>query len=374
MATFKRKIFYLSGFDPRGASFYHRMMAEQAAADAARGGPGIAVGRRRTLDAARAEWTIEAPGTATSYTCLRWEDLVRAAWIRDPRRLVARGFATYWRYLTLSDWPRVLALPRAPLTTLYYPLAAMVAVPLLLALAAGLLLGLVLPGWAAALLGLAIGAAGSVPVLVRLRALWLVRLYVFNDLLARGRPVPGLDARLDLFADAIAAELAAGDADEVLLVTHSNGSILAFPLVERLLARTGGTLPGHFAVVTLAQCIPLVALRRDAAAYRASIATVAAVPFRWIDISFPPDGACYAGVDPFALGRPPRVATDLTMLSPRFFRFRDAEVYEARRKQKYELHFEYLRTGQRPSPIDILGITTAPHPIAQSIDAFRLIA
>ena len=32
MPAFKRKIFYLSGFDPRGARFYHQLFAEQAEA------------------------------------------------------------------------------------------------------------------------------------------------------------------------------------------------------------------------------------------------------------------------------------------------------------------------------------------------------
>ena len=30
MSGYKRKIFYLSGFDPRGARFYHQMFGEQA--------------------------------------------------------------------------------------------------------------------------------------------------------------------------------------------------------------------------------------------------------------------------------------------------------------------------------------------------------
>lgn len=368
MATFKRKCFYLSGFDPRGAPFYHRSYTEQAAKR-----PGIAVGKRRNLGEGLAAWDVrnEVEDVETTYTCLRWEDLVSRAWIRDPGKLVAKGLATYWRYLTRSDWPRVLALPRDPLTTLYYPLAAMVLVPLLIALVVGVLAGLLLPWWAALALGLLAGGLLAIPVLVRMRALWLVRLYVFNDALARGRPIAGLDARLDLFADAIEAAVRAGDADEVLLITHSNGSILAMPLMERLLDRFGGTMPVGFAVVTLAQCIPLVALRRDAEAYRAQIRRVAAGRFRWFDIGFPPDGACYALVDPFALGRPEAQAAELELSSPRFFLFHEKGPYEALRKQKYELHFEYLREQPIPSPLGHIAMTAGRRTVAEALAAFR---
>ncbi|WCT75334.1 hypothetical protein PQ455_08990 [Sphingomonas naphthae] len=374
MASFKRKCFYLSGFDPRGAPHYHRMYAEQVEKHGRLAGETITVSRRRTINESIAGWQVvnETAGVETDYYNLRWDDLVRTAWIREPIRLVVKGLATYWRYLTQSDWPRVLALPRHPLTTLYYPLAAMLLIPLLLILLATGLLAIALPlKWALPIAILA-GVAGAIPLLIRMRALWLVRLYVFNDALARGRDFRGMDERLDGFVEAI-AEALASDADEVLVITHSNGSIIAVPLMDRLIARMGGTLPAKFALVTFGQCIPLVALRRDAGGYREKIRAIAATDFHWYDFSFPADGACYAMVDPFALGEPKVVNATMHLLSPRFFAFYEADVYQALRKQKYELHFDYLRCQDRISPASLLSLTAGPRPIAESVAAFRAI-
>ena len=374
MASFKRKCFYLSGFDPRGAPHYHRLYSEQMEKHARLGGETISVSRRRAINDSIAGWQVvnTTAGVETDYYNLRWDDLVRTAWIREPIRLVMKGLATYWRYLTRSDWPKVLALPRHPLTTLYYPLAAMLLIPLLLTAVATGLLAIALPLKWALPIAILIGVGGSIPLLVRLRALWLVRLYVFNDALARGRDFRGMNQRLDDFVEAI-AEALAGDADEVLVVTHSNGSIIAVPLMDRLIARLGGQVPAKFALVTFGQCIPLVALRRDAGGYREKIRAIAATAFRWYDISFPADGACYAMVDPFALGQPETVNASLDLMSPRFFAFYEDGVYQALRKQKYELHFDYLRCQDRISPISLPSLTAGPRPIAESVAAFRAI-
>ena len=65
--------------------------------------------------------------------------------------------------------------------------------------------------------------------------------------------------------------------------------------------------------------------------------------FRWLDIGSITDGACIAGIDPCVSTEHPRRA-DLFQTSPRWFKYCDPATYDARRRNKYEVHFDYLRS------------------------------
>jgi hypothetical protein len=119
-----------------------------------------------------------------------------------------------------------------------------------------------------------------------------------------GRPI-WHSPRLDRFAETIAGALPAEAGwDEVLLVSHSNGAILAAEVTARLLARHGGALPPRLALVTLGASLPMLGARRDAHGFAQTMATLAQGRFAWLDIGSPTDGAATPLVDPW-LGQPP---------------------------------------------------------------------
>ncbi|HEV7291547.1 MAG TPA: hypothetical protein VGN79_04440 [Devosia sp.] len=369
MAVLKRKIFYIAGFDARGARYYHHLLDEQLASHAAKTGERITVSPRTHGSRMRDDWAVEnaTAGVSTAFTFLRWDDLVRVAWVRNPLTLAWRTLWAYLQMLGQLDFARLRPMGRGQLVTFLYPLLLAVVLPAVIALAAfGLLVSFVSVTMAAAL-AVAIGLAGAVPLLRRVHAPWLIRFYIFNAGIAKGWPA-ALDARLDDFVDAIASEV--DGYDEVLLVTHSNGSILAMPVMDRLLARWQGVAPAGFALVTLGQCIPLLACRRDAALFRDTLGRVAQGDFRWIDIGSPPDGAAYHGVNPLLIHADtarPRVE----LISPRFHLFYDPATYHRGLRNKFEIHFDYLRSGDRVSPVDLPSLTTAPRPIDDAVDAVR---
>lgn len=372
MAGFKRKVFYVGGFDPRGVRFYHALAAEQVARYAALTGAPATVSTRRAVGPHRADWTIADPaaGVETEHSFLRWDDIVRAAWIRNPVTLAVRAWRAYRAYLRHLDFRTGRTLGRGPLVTLFYPPVVSLLFPLLLALPIGAVAAIWLPGWLAALVGLAGGILVAAPLLSRIHAPWLLRFFVFNSELGGGEADPAIETRLDAFADEIAASFS-GEWDEILLLTHSNGSILAVPLMVRLLERHPA-LPPQFALVTMGHCIPLVACRRDAVRFHDQLRTLARADFRWIDIGSPPDGAAYHGVNPMAIVAPdPRPRMEL--LSPRFHLFYNPDTYHKGYANKYEIHFDYLRVGDRVSPIDYPSLMTAPRPIDASVAAFRTI-
>ena len=371
MPAFKRKIFYLSGFDPRGARFYHQLYAEQAAAFGAMHGADIDVGKRRKLPPHSVAWQVQDKGsdTESDFVFLGWDDVVRAHWVKNPLALFGRSVAAYYKFTRWGDWPIVNLFPRGVRIAFYYPGVSAVLLPILL----GLLLwfpAVAMLGWgwgmaAAALIGVAV----SMFILRKIQGFWLLRFIIFNDTLADDRLDPAIEARMDEFVDLIRASLDQ-DWDEILFVTHSNGSIMGIPMMARLLDMCGGRLPDRFAFVTLGSCIPLIGCRRDSHRFRALLDRVGQGEFLWLDIGSITDGACIAGIDP-CVSTPRARRANLFQTSPRWFKYCDPSTYEARRRNKYQVHFDYLRTFDRLSPLDFIATTSGPRPLAASIEAFR---
>ncbi len=357
MPVTKRKVFYLSGFDPRGARHYYQWYRDAAARYTGLTAEPIEVSPREGD-----RWTIthHSAHVATEYHFLAWDDIVRKAWIRNPLMLVLRCLGMYGYYIRHFRWHYKLQLPRPPLITFFSPLAILLAVPFGLSL-----LGwIILPYWAA----LSLGIAASIPFASRLKSLWLLRLLLYNTAVAKAH-TPDLMKRIDQFAESIGKALADGT-DEILLVGHSNGAILMIYLLDRLLAQTGGTLPPQLRVLTLGQCIPIISVLDNAADFSAALSRVAQVPLYWCDIVAPPDGAAYARTSPFFPDHPHHAAT-LVLLNPRFFDYHTPEHYQRLRRDRHRFHFRYLMTGDAPSPLDYVALTAGANTLVESVAEFQ---
>ena len=368
---FRRRLFYLSGFDPRGARFYHDLHREQLARRAERTGEVIAVSERSRGADKCFDWSVDNADadTHTRVTFLRWDDIVGKAWVKGHWNLALKTVRTYANNAFLLKWWTGWQLGKGPMIAMSYPPLFTLGLPLLIGLPIALLLMLVLPWWAAL-------ALASVPavwltrrLILRMRACWLVRLFIFTDDIARLGLPPDLAERLDAFAAQISAALDE-DNDEVLFVAHSNGSILAVPIMLRLLELRGGTLPEQFGLVTYGHCIPMLTGRRDAKWFRAMLHRLSAHAFTWVDIGSPPDGAAFSLIDPL-LPETTHGAIRLTLLNPRFYRFYDPENYRLDYASKYDAHFDYLRCGDRVSPLDLPSLSSAGINLATAIARFR---
>ncbi|MGE0774942.1 MAG: hypothetical protein AB7G25_13970 [Sphingomonadaceae bacterium] len=370
MTAFKRKIFYLSGFDPRGARFYHQLYAEQAAIYARNSGHSLAVSERERAGKANSVWRISdtATGAETDFVFLGWDDVIRAHWVRNPAELLGRSLLAYWRFVRGMDWRQVRRFPRGSLIAFFYPGATAILLPLLLGVLLWLAFGLLLKFPWDFLAATATTIVIAAIIVRKIESLWLLRFIIFNDSFARAVPDPGIERRLDEMADEIQASLRE-PFDELLFVTHSNGSILAVPIMARLLAMNGGKMPPHFAMMTLGSCIPLIGGRRDSKRFHAELTMLANGDFTWLDLGSITDGACTALVDPCGSCETDARPT-LHILSPRWFKYCDPATYDARRRNKYEVHFEYLRTFDRISPLDYIGVTSGARPLPASIAAF----
>lgn len=380
-AARKRHVFFVSGFDPRGASHYHALFQTEAAKQDTVSGTTTTVGQRTRDAQGNSYWSVasvpkasNSGGTRTDtvYEFTRWDDIVRNHWPRSVWRLLADlvfgyslivrsgGIATTWR------------LSRKTLIFLSFPLVV---------LGGCLVVALALSVWAAAAAAgfgaaapVAVAAGASVLVLglwathrleMRLNSTSLVRIFSFCGRLACGQ-VPELDARIAALARKINDTLHHSDVDEVLVVGFSLGSIVSVSGVARALQAlptdASRTRPyPALSLMTLGHCIPMLGLLPQATRFRDELKTLAAAAnLRWIDFSSLTDWGSFAMVDPVDACRitlPKGQKHNPTMRSPRFHTQFAAEVYDKLKRDKLRIHMQYLMSAELPSEYDYFAIT-----------------
>jgi hypothetical protein len=371
----RRHVFFLSGFDPKGASYYHGLYRSQAALQAGINGMSFQVGPRVRTANGDSTWLVtcrSAQGASeTVYEYARWDDIVRAHWPRNGLQVLAAVVRVYanafgWGAALRKVWQRS---PRT-LVSLAYP-----AVYWLLALAVAGAGGWVATRAVAALFppeGLAAyAAAGGAAAILWLLAIawerrintsWLVRIYDFAILWARGE-LPELRQRIDGFAQRMQETLRNPEVDEVLLVGFSVGTMVAVSVAARVQRNASVSDLARFKLLTLGHCIPLLGLIPQAHEFRDELRSLggdARLP--WTDYSSPTDWGSFALVEPisfcseasFRVAHPPR------MLSPRFHTMFKPERYALLRNDKRRMHLQYLMAGELPSQYDYFSLTAGP--------------
>ncbi len=367
-----RCVFYVSGFDPKGASHYHALYRDQAKAHAGVSGDRLEVGPRRKQPNGNAAWSIEmGQGTElvqTHFEFMRWDDVVRNHWKKSAPAL-------WWQVLSAS----IFNLRHGSLWAMYklsWPPAVALAAPfaLLCAVVAGLPLvtaGVCWAVWAATGFAWAAVLCGTIAGIgfgwfarqleARFSMYWMVRSYHFTSKQAQGR-TPDLEQRLDEQAAILAQRLADGQDDEILVIGHSSGAIMAAAVVARALTLQPGALVGsrRLSLLTLGQWLPLLSLLPMAHRFRSELAALAAQPgLDWIDFSAPPDGCCFALCDPLQVAgvRANERQLRMKLLNPRFADMFPAADYSALKRDRFELHFQYLKTSPKSVDYNYFSIT-----------------
>jgi hypothetical protein len=384
----RRCVFYFAGFDPTGPAHYHRLYKEQAAQQAALSGYQIEVGARRKKGEHLAAWEVsstplhgqDSGSTQTDYIFARWDDIVRAHWgsldsLDAAWRFACAFFTTQWLYLRTGALLAMLRLAWPPVVALASPLA-------LVLVAAGIWLVTPWLAWVmvrdARLLGFAVGWITQVAALITLWALvtitlawlvrqlenkfhmlWLMRSYLFTRKLALGQ-VPALEERLRILAGSISQAQHSGDYDEVLVVGHSSGCIVAASALAHCFAPTAVNKITQLGFVTLGQCLPMLSSLPMAHAFRAHLQTLSQQQgLSWVDFSAPADGCCFALVDAVNAAVPlgQRGPCAPKLLSPRFQTLFSPTDYHALRKKRFDLHFQYIKAGRIAGDYEYFALT-----------------
>ena len=383
----RRHVVYLSGFDPQGPGHYHALYAEQAALQAKVNGVRIDVGPRERAGR-NAAWNVRwgavesGQSVVTRYEFLRWDDIVREHWPRGQWRLLALTLATtarmvlngsLWRILQTS-WPAFVALA-APAGLIMAVTSGAVGIAALATFA-----------WQAGSPALAFGVAAALGAglmrfarraQAKVQMAWLMRSASVILEQARGR-LPALESRLDEFAQRIVGLAASPDLDEVLVVGHSSGAMLAVSAMARALALDAHLLDRHarVALLTLGQCIPVLSYQPEARLFRSELSRLRDTSsLVWIDFTAPPDGCCFALIDPTEVcldgisGTSEQEAAGPRRLSPRFAQSFPSERYRLIRRDKHRCHFQYLMATELPASFDYFSVTAGPMTLQQRFGA-----
>lgn len=361
-----RQVFFVGGFDPKSARHYHRIYRE-----AARRCPSgrVDVGPRETetpdVDAWNVTWhgpddaRPDAPAVQGRYHVLRWDDIVRRHWGRNLWRSLSDHWRVYGPFVPRSLFARVRRTSPAAFYLALVPLAlsagtALVAVALT---TAAWQAGLAWPWAVLAALGMWLAAWRGLES--RIDSEWLLRLYAFSAAQVAGE-VPELDARVDRWADAVLRQLASPEpGEEVLVVGHSTGCLLAILVMDRVLQqwRPGPHAP-RLALLTLGHCVPILTWHPQAARFRSAVERVQAQGgLSWLDVSAPTDWASFCRVPPWTS---PGTPGQRLQCSPRWHETMDGDAYQRLLQDRQALHLHYLRSPDRLGGYDPVVLTAGP--------------
>jgi len=358
----KRQVYYLSGFDPRGARHYHQLFREEAGLQAAVNGVQIRVGSREKTGDHAVTWPVVVEGngqkTVTRYTFLVWDDVIRDHWPASMWTVILRMPAFYMAYALTGTFKRLWGRSKRMVATLLIPLVLG-----LFAVAVAALNVWAWPGW----IGLPLCATllwGAAKLADRWQLIWLSRIYLFVHFWARGGN-PALDDRWRVLAKHIDDDMASNpDSDEVLLVGHSIGCMAGVAVLgEWLKAFGSGKGNGRFwagklRFITLAHSIPVLSFFPTATVFREQAQVVGGSSVPWLDISAPIDPLCMALSDPLAgSGSLIQCHPRVIVRSARFDKMFDQNKYKALSRDAFRIHFQYLMATDLPVSNDYFSIT-----------------
>jgi hypothetical protein len=364
-AVAKRLVFHVGGFDPitphddarrrilRELRRFQVTWSVKATIDSLRDGVDDKGWRVTTTGP---NWQVE-----TDYHPVSWDDIIgqftrRTIWSRIPLGIVA--FVDFIVAGALSGYLR---------TSWYY--AAFFIYPFLVF---GALLG------AAVLAGvIALDASGSTPFALAVGFLVIAALLVgpwhwmhldtlFDDWIFSREYVRNrnstIEQRLDRLAEEVIAAARDSDADELLIVGHSLGAVIAFDFLDRALSRdpafAASDLPITF--LTIGSSVLKIGLHRGATRFRAAVERVARSPgIFWGDYQSRVDVMNFYNTDPMAEMSLP-TENGPVVRPVEFGQMLEHATYRRIRRRLYRLHCQFISGNDKRALYDYFMLVCGP--------------
>jgi len=379
-AVRRRHVIYVEGYDPIGADGYFNLFRRTCGRFRKLWPVSVTLRRLEADSDDFAHWSTQMRGsdwcTATHYDFLRLEDFIRLqmdkpsawhlfyglGWIAGDlwRGTLFRIFLASWRFALHVVHFQALLLAWA---------AAPAAIALIVGDAVTRQFGSTPAGAVTALATFAVLVLALRPFAEKWGASQIGSCWVMLRRYGRGQST-WLDRMVEIGARRLVAVAAAGECDELVVVGHSSGCVIASAMVARALALDPGLGRKGAALVllTLGSVVPAVALDPAAHRMRDVIRRLAVTPsLTWIDCQSRKDIMCFANFDPVA-----GVGIDVGAKrhNPLLWgvRFRDMiapENYGRFRWDHLRVHYQYIMAGERPAPYDFLLLIGGPVKLEQ---------
>ena len=381
----RRLVFYCPGYDAEAETRYRRLL-------------GIGLGQLRkrrgferkigpveadpTVPSVR--WTIlaQTPNwrTETLYEVLRWDDLVKRDFGRTWRERIPLLFTCMLGALRDGVIPNLFRIDWHFACLVIFPWVAL-SIVVLAALAVGWVAAwLIVPAVklgagvkALVTLAVALGViAAAHPLLKRSFVYFLLEDWIFNWQHGNGQR-PDIDTRLDSFSERIVAAVRETTAQEVLIVGHSSGSILAVEITARALAHDPqfGERGPVVALLTIGAELPVAGFLRKATRFREAVVSLATAPsLLWVEYQAPQDWLNAFQFEPvrdLRLDLGGRAQTNPQIRSPRFKETVSPQAYRKMKWKFLRVHFQFLMPVDVPGEYDYPMIVCGPVSLADRI-------
>jgi len=368
---FRRRVFYIPGYDPFQPRRYRELYRKEAAAQAVISGYEVALTPKKVKG--RYGWrvttAIEGLETIADVEVLVWSDIVRGSMHPGIAQTYVGLVRTAWAYIGSGALFRLMRLRKGPIIAALYPIVMLVAqlvVSCLVGLGVSAMVALLLPDLAGWLAGLAV-----VPLLLhwfrkqdgRFMAYYLMHDYSYSAR-TMGATAPELAARMATFSGAVADALR-DDYDEVLVVGHSSGAHIAVSVLADVIREGLPARHPALAFLSLGQVVPMVSFLPKANGLRADLHYLAARDeLTWVDVTAPGDGCAFALCDPVSVsGCAPEGKRWPLVISAAFTQSLSPARWKELRWRFFRLHFQYLCAFDRPRDYDYFRITAGPVPL-----------
>ncbi|TMK03933.1 MAG: alpha/beta hydrolase [Alphaproteobacteria bacterium] len=370
----RRHVYHVAGYDPIDAGAQYRRFARQLEVFRRTWNVDASVSElTHDNEQSRAWWSVRAGGpnwqVEAVHEILMWDDIVRGDFTRPLPLRLFKALRAYLDFIVTGTMFRYIVANQRYAIFFLFPILSVVLFAVVGWLFARLLTGFIgLDGFSAAALGV---PAGLVLFLVLMRwpgRRWRVEQLLddwvcAHDYIHGSRP--DIDARLDRFAETLLARAHEGGLDEIILVGHSLGAMLALDVIVRALARDAGFARRGAAVcvLTIGATIPKFALHPRAQAIRARIARVVNEPsIAWTEYQSRADTISFYKFDPVSLRR---IDDDRLDGKPviRRVQIHDMllpETFERCRTHVLRLHYRSVMANDRRSPYDYFLMACGP--------------
>jgi len=360
----RRHVFYVPGYDPMPPRRYRELYRVEGKKQAEISEYELSI-KGSTGQSERYHWTvntkIDGLETDTRIEFLLWNDIVFESMRNSIPQTYWLLLRTLWLYVSSGTLGALRRLRRAPILAAMYPVVVLLGQIMFSAM-----LGKVLGGFIGGGIGVVFGAALFYVMLVLFRRFdkHFFAYYLLHDFAfwaQEGGEMPAvLGCRVNRFCDRI-CEALDSDVDEVLIVGHSSGAHLAVVLAAEILRRR--TDVPKLSLLTLGQAIPVTSFLPGAWDLRRDLQQLAKRnDIKWLDVSAPGDGACFALSDPVAVSG---VASPFhnfgpTVISAAFSQTLSRETQRATRWKFFRRHIQYLCAFDFPVEYDYFKITAGP--------------
>jgi pimeloyl-ACP methyl ester carboxylesterase len=312
------------------------------------------------------DWQVEAV-----HEVLAWDDIVRLDFTRTmPARLFKAALAyfdfiatgVFLRYIVAS--PRYAVFFLFPLFSLAMFAAAAWYLAHLLTASTGL------TGIGAGLVGLSAGVAVFVVLLRWPGRGWRVQHLLDDWIFARDYIYdhrPDVDARLDCFAEMLSARSHETALDEIVIVGHSLGAMLALDVLVHTLVRDPGfgRRGPAICLLTVSATIPKFTLHPRAEHLRCKITRVVAEPsIAWAEYHARDDSISFYKFDPVALERlrGDRIDGKPIIRRVQIHDMLQPDTFARHRRNVLRLHYQSVMANDKRAPYDYYLMACGPIP------------